>query len=150
MEEKLIKIKSMLYGVNNEVPLSDKEIISVILTFPACLVAAADGNVDQKERLQLMSISEGLGESDVAESDKDRLAAAERYRAFMWLLNEREQCEVFLLDCLKEYYSLHSDTKEQAMEMLQGMAEVSDGVSESEKKEIERLSKALDLNKIIN
>ena len=82
--------------------------------------------------------------------DKDRLAAAERYRAFMWLLNEREQCESFLLDCLKEYYSLHPDTKEQAMEMLQGMAEISDGVSESEKKEIERLSSVLDLEKSIN
>ena len=83
----------MIFGAKNEVPLTGNDLISVILTFPACLVAAADGLVDEQERMYLLSISEGLGDDDCTTSDKARLFGAERYRAFMWLLNERENCE---------------------------------------------------------
>ena len=58
--EKLNKIRTALYGERNDVPLDDENLISVILTFPAAMVAAIDGKVDETERLFLLNISDGL------------------------------------------------------------------------------------------
>ena len=98
---KLNKIRTALYGESNLVPLDDENLISVILTFPAAMVAAIDGNVDETERLFLLNISENLGSDDPGTSHTARLEAAERYRAFMWLLCEKDTYEKDIFDGIK-------------------------------------------------
>ena len=101
------KFKEILFGKKSSIPLTDNDLISVLLTFPSCLVAAADNEIDTDERLYLMNISESLGDKDVSNSNKARLKSAERYRAFMWLLNEREKYEEFIFSCIKKYLDIH-------------------------------------------
>ena len=144
------KFKEILFGKKNSIPLTDNDLISVLLTFPSCLVAAADNEIDTDERLYLMNISESLGDKDVSNSNKARLKSAERYRAFMWLLNEREKYEEFIFSCIKKYLDIHPETKNNIKDMMWGMAEASDGVSEEEKQEIERIIKKLEINNKLN
>jgi len=144
--EKLNNIRTALYGERNDVPLDDENLISVILTFPAAMVAAIDGKVDETERLFLLNISEELGVDDPGTSHKARLEAAERYRAFMWLLNEQENYEKVILDGIKMLIEDNSETGEHINNMLWGIAEASEGVSEIEKNEILRISEALGIS----
>ncbi len=148
--EKLNKIRTALYGEKTLVPLDDENLISVILTFPAAMVAAIDGKVDETERLFLLNISEELGIEDPGTSHKARLEAAERYRAFMWLLNEQESYEEIIFDGIKLLIEANSETGEHIKNMLWGMAEASEGVSESEQQEISRITEALGIAKKLN
>ena len=148
--ENFSKIRNLLYGAGRDVPLSDNDLLSVLLTYPACLVAGADGVVDEAERLFLLNVSEELGDGDVSESPERRLAFSERYRAFMWLLNEKETCDQMILEGLKDFLESNTETAEQIKEMVWGMAEASAGVSEAEKIEIDRICAALDISKTIN
>jgi len=149
-EENFSKIKNILYGVGQDVPLSDNDLLSVLLTYPACLVAAADGEVDVAERLFLLNVSEELGGEDVSESPDLRMRAAERYRAFMWLLNEKDKCDQIILDGLKDFLKSNKESANQIKEMVWGMAEASEGTSEIEKVEISRICAALDISETIN
>ena len=144
--ERLNTIRTALYGERNEVPLDDENLISVILTFPAAMVAAIDGKVDETERLFLLNISEELGSDDPGTSHQARLEAAERYRAFMWLLCEKDTYEKDIFDGIKFLIEDNSETGEHIKNMLWGMAEASEGVSESEKNEISRISEALGIS----
>ena len=148
--EKLNRIRTALYGEKTLVPLDDENLISVILTFPAAMVAAIDGKVDETERLFLLNISEELGVDDPGTSHKARLEAAERYRAFMWLLNEQESYEKIIFDGIKLLIEENSQTGEHIKNMLWGMAEASEGVSESEQKEISRITEALGIASKLN
>ena len=148
--EKLNGIRTALYGEKNEVPLDDENLISVLLTFPAAMVAAIDGKVDETERLFLLNISEELGVDDPATSHKARLEAAERYRAFMWLLNEQESYEEIIFDGIKLLIEENSETGEHIKNMLWGMADASEGVSESEHNEISRITETLGIANRLN
>ena len=149
-EESFLKIKDILYGVGQDVPLSDNELMSVLLTYPACLVAAADGVVDTAERLFLLNVSEELGDGNVGDSPELRMRSAERYRAFMWLLNEKDKCDQIILDGLKDFLKSNKESSKQIKAMIWGMAEASEGISEVEKVEISRICTALDISETIN
>ena len=148
--ETLNKIRTALYGENTLVPLDDENLISVILTYPAAKVAAIDGKVDETERLFLLNISEELGVEDPGTSHKARLEAAERYRAFMWLLNEQESYEEIIFDGIKLLIEANNETGEHIKNMLWGMADASEGVSESEQQEITRITEALGIANRLN
>jgi len=148
--EKLNIIRTALYGEKTLVPLDDENLISVILTFPAAMVAAIDGKVDETERLFLLNISEELGVEDPGTSHKARLEAAERYRAFMWLLNEQESYEEIIFDGIKLLIEANSETGEHIKNTLWGMADASEGVSESEQQEISRITEALGIANRLN
>jgi len=148
--ERLNTIRTALYGENNLVPLDDKDLASVLLTFPAALVAAADEEVDETERLFLLKISEELGDDDSGTSHKARLESAERYRAFMWLLNEQESFEKIIFDGIKILVQENNDIGEKITNMLWGIAESSEDVSEAEVKEISRITEALGISNTLN
>tara|TARA_B100000989_G_scaffold148531_1_gene110703 strand:+ start:2477 stop:2935 length:459 start_codon:yes stop_codon:yes gene_type:complete len=142
-------IRQKIYGSDVPVPLSDNEIISVILTYPACLIASSDGRVDDAERLFLMSISEILGDND-SSSAENRLQAAERYRAFMWLLNSGEDTENFILSNLAMFCEESQDLQNQILSSMNGVAESSEGVSELELDKINEISSKLGFKNNLN
>jgi uncharacterized tellurite resistance protein B-like protein len=148
--ETLKSIRNDLYGEENDVPLNDKDLLSVLLTFPAAMVAVADEEVDETERMFLLKISEQLGDDDAGTSHRARLESAERYRAFMWLLNEQKRFEEPILNGIKILIQENPDVGEKITNMLWGVAESSDGVSESEQKEISRITEALGISNTLN
>ena len=143
-------IKNQLYGEGVNVPLSDDEIISVCLTFPGALVAACDGNFDDDERLVMLDISETLGESDVASDSKARLASAERYRAFMWLLDNKKDVEDIIFSGIREIISNDDQASVNLVSMLHEVAETSDGISNIEMEEIKRICELLGIQASLN
>ena len=149
-EENFSEIRNILYGVGRDVPIDDNDLLSVLLTYPACLVAAADGVIDETERLFLLNVSEELGDGDVSDSPVRRVKSAERYRAFMWLLNEKDTNDQMILDGLKDFLKSNPEASDQIKEMVWGMADASDGISEEEKVEISRICAALDIAETIN
>ena len=148
--ENLQRIRTSLYGDRSDVPLDDADLISVLLTFPACLVAAADGEIDVTERLFLLNISEELGSEDVGQSPNARLESSERYRAFMWLLNERASYETPILQAIREFLVENPASVVHLRDMLWGMAEASEGISQVEMAEINRICDALDISEETN
>ena len=136
----LKEIKHKLYGESVKVPLSDEDLISVCLSFPGALVAACDGDFDDAERLVMLDVSENLGDGNIAEDSSARLKSAEIYRAFMWLLDNKVDCEDLIFSGLKEFLKENKETAQQITEMLYEVADVSDGISEVEQKEINRIT----------
>lgn len=136
-------VRNILHGGVLNMSLSDEDLMSVILTYPACLVAAADGEVDETERLYLLSMSESLGDDDASKSDKARLEAAERYRAFMWLLSQGSEIESMLINLIKPFCFADENLKSQISASMLGVAEASDGVSEAESAKMLQLSEDL-------
>lgn len=141
----LNEIKSKLYGASVDVPLTDDELISVCLTFPGALVAASDGDFDTKERLLMLDISETLSDGDEATDSDARLGSAERYRAFMWLLDNKNDVEDLIFEGIRLIISEDSQASSNLLNMLYEVAEVSDGVSDIEFNEINRICKLLDI-----
>ena len=146
----LKEIKHKLYGESVKVPLSDEDLISVCLSFPGALVAACDGDFDDAERLVMLDVSENLGDGNIAEDSSARLKSAEIYRAFMWLLDNKVELEDLIFSGLKEFLKENKETAQQITEMLYEVADVSDGISEVEQKEINRITSLLDISNSIN
>lgn len=146
----LKKLRSIIYSDRAEVPLDDNDIVSVLLTYPACMVAAADGVVDQKERAFLLDVSEQLSNEDAINSSAVRLKSTELYRAFMWLLENKNEVEEDLLVLLKDFLSFNPETKKQILEVMREVASISDGTSQEELDEINRICLALDIKNHLN
>ena len=146
----LKEIKHKLYGESVKVPLSDEDLISVCLSFPGALVAACDGDFDDAERLVMLYVSENLGDGNIAEDSSARLKSAEIYRAFMWLLDNKVDLEDLIFSGLKEFLNDNKETSQQITEMLYEVADVSDGISEVEQKEINRITSLLNISNSIN
>jgi len=144
------EIKDKLYGESIQVPLSEEDLISVCLSFPGALVAACDGILMTRKRLVMLDVSEELCDGNIAEDASARLKSAEIYRAFMWLLDNKAELEDLIFSGLKEFLKENKETSQQITEMLYEVANVSDGISEIEQKEIDRITSLLDISNSIN
>ena len=136
-------IKNKLYGEGVEVPLTDDELISVCLTFPGTLVAACDGDFDNDERLIMLDISESLSDGDEATDSDARLGSAERYRAFMWLLDNKDEVEDLIFEGIRQIIADDDQAANNLVNMLHEVADTTDGLSEVELVEINRICDAL-------
>jgi hypothetical protein len=135
----LKKIRQLINQEDGDTYLDIEDIVSVILTFPAALVAAADGIVDETERLFLMNLCEELGDGDASESPLERLKAAERYRIFMQLLFLDTEKQSSILELVNEFCRYNPDSLNQIKESMLGIANASNGVSAEETQEIARI-----------
>jgi len=123
--------------------LSDQDLQSVLLSYPACLVAHSDGEFDEEERLFLLEVSELMGEEGDSETPQGRLAASERYALLHWLLINRNEFEAPILQAIRDEIARDVETLPIITAMMVGMAEASDGISEAETSEIERITAAI-------
>ena len=146
----LSQIRQKLYGDKVGVTLSDDELISVCLTFPGTLVAACDGDFDDAERLLMLDISETLGETDVSSDSRARLDSAERYRAFMWMLDNKDEIEDLVFSGIKEVLANDDQARDNLIGMLYEVAETSEGVSDVEMEEIKRICNSLGIDHTVN
>ena len=98
----------------------------------------------------MLDVSESLGEVDVASDSKARLASAERYRAFMWLLDNKKDLEDIIFSGIKEIISNDDQASANLVSMLYEVAETSDGISNIEMEEIKRISEKLGIKASVN
>lgn len=122
--------------------LSDEDLASVLLSYPACCVAIADGHFDEAERLFMLEVCERLGDQDPSDPS-GRLATAERFACLVQLVARRSELDSLILGALRAECSRDPDTREQILAMLEGAAEASGGTSDTERTEIARIRAAL-------
>ena len=68
----------------------------------------------------------------------------------MWLLDNKVDLEDLIFSGLKEFLKDNKETSQQITEMLYEVADVSDGISEVEQKEINRITSLLNISNSIN
>lgn len=124
--------------------LDDADLASLLLTFPACLVADADGNFDRAEQRFVMEVCERLGEDRATPDEADRrLTAADRYACLMQLLARRTELEGPIFKAIRTEVSRDPSTLPLVRDMLDGAAEASGKVTPSERAEIQRILSAI-------
>jgi hypothetical protein len=142
LEDKINNIYSF-YKEETKTVLSLENFKNLILTYPAFKVAACDGDFALKERGFLFDICQAL----IFENDpdkEDQVMAAEIYAQYNYLFNKKSW-EVLFLDLIKEFLEQNSDAKGTILEMIIGVAEVHEGISNREKQTIDDLKSILKL-----
>ena len=83
--------------------LDDETLCSVLMTFPAAIVAAADGVLDDTERQFLFNMCDALADGEADEGTPERaLLTAEIYSTILGLLAHRSDIEAPLLAAINE------------------------------------------------
>ena len=125
------------------IPLADDELASLLLTFPACCVAMADGRFDDEERRFILGVCESLGQEGADDPLASKLAAADRYACLMQFLARRAEFEATILAAIRGEVAREPSTLPLIREMLEGAAEAAGDVSEVERREIRRILEAI-------
>jgi tellurite resistance protein len=124
--------------------LSDNELQSVFLTYPALLVANADGVFDAEEKCELFSICEQLVADETPESLRPA-RIAEIYHVSCSLLEQVENNNDRILTMIRDEIADQPESKELLLEMMVGVADSSDGISAVEQEVIDNLKQFLKL-----
>lgn len=124
--------------------LDDESLASILLTYPACAVAFADGVFDDAERMFILEVCEQLADAGDDRSDPAvRLAVADRYAILMQLVQRREEFDASILGAIKDECQRDPATVDLVLGMLSGAAECSGGTSDVEQQEIDRIASAI-------
>ncbi len=127
-------------------PLPDDVLYSVLMTLPAAFVAAADGEFDDTERLFLFNMCDALADGEAEDGTPERqLLTADIYATMTQLLDNKDAVEDTVLAAIREEGGRDSEFAGLLDCMLVGVAECSEGVSDCEQTEIDRLRTAMSL-----
>jgi len=127
--------------------LNSEQFSTLVMVFPALLVIASDGVIDQEEWIYVKYLSRFIAETYKKEISEQELAALNQtfYNELEFLIDNLEAWESRFVDSLDKYLEYFPEQKETVMEALHLFAEASDGESEEEIEKIEELSKKLHL-----
>lgn len=134
LSQKLLELKNNFCQARNT-KLSDEEFAILLMTYPSFQVANADGNFDEDERDLLTTLlTNFLNEiyGDVLNDDEYENMITAFVEDFLWV-NKHNEFRAKLLTGLKELCSETEGLADTIKGMMQEMAEVSEGMSQSEK-----------------
>lgn len=114
------------------------EFSSVMAMYPAALVAVADGEFGQMERVNIISALK------ISASEND-LAMCEMYRLLNDLLALNEEGKAEVLNMIKEEIADRPEIKLVILELMISTAESEDGISEEEKAAIDNMKSILSI-----
>lgn len=114
------------------------EFSSVMAMYPAALVAVADGEFGQMERVNIISALK------ISASEND-LAMCEMYRLLNDLLALNEEGKAEVLNMIKEEIADRPEIKLVILELMISTAESEDGISEEEKAAIDNMKSVLSI-----
>lgn len=137
------------YTSSRKIELSYQQFISFVLFFPALLVVATDGKVDDDE----WDYIENLAMDLVRTFENDTLSPQEKQdlrklfiREFCYLLDNFDTWERKFTKSLKLFLYEHAECREKVLSTIHHSAEVSEGICEKEKIMIEYLIKELGMD----
>ncbi len=127
----------------------DAEQFSTLLTFfPALLVIASDGVVDDDEWVYVRYLAKFMAENDQDTTGKQQEELQEKYfQELKYLLDSLMNWEDKFIEALADYLTNFPEIKEDIEEILHMFAEASDGESEVEEETIASLTDRLGLEK---
>lgn len=136
------------YHKNRNVHLSLEQFIYIASLFPSLLVCMSDGKLDREEWDGVLAITDGLAQNYASENfatDEEELARMFRIE-FRYLLDNLDKWDKKFLNALKSHIEENQSDKEFIHETMYLLANVADGISETEQKTIDDLSKRLSLD----
>lgn len=143
-----IEILYYEYHKNRNVHLSLEQFIYIASLFPSLLVCMADGKLDKEEWDGVLAITDGLAQNYAEENysvNEEELARTFRIE-FRYLLDNLEKWDKKFLNALKSHIEENQSEKEFIYETMHLLANAADGISETEQKAIDDLSKRLSLD----
>jgi hypothetical protein len=133
-----------LTRTTTQTALSDDVLYSVLMTLPSAFVAAADGVLDDTERQFLFNMCDALADGEADDGTPERaLLTADIYATIMGLVANRHEIEGPLFAAIREEAGNDSEFSDLLDGMLVGVAECSEGTSDTEQAEIDRLRAAM-------
>lgn len=127
--------------------LSSEQFSTLVMFFPALLVIASDGVIDQEEWIYVKYLSKFMADTYKKEIPDQELAALNQayYAELEFLIDHLDVWESRFVDALSRHLEQFPGQKETVMETLHLFAEASDGESEEEAEKIEELTQKLHL-----
>jgi hypothetical protein len=127
------------YAEDRGTVLNENQFASLLLMYPSVLVASCDGDFDGLERQNLaLSCNSAAGE--------DVLFAAELYCELMYCISkEGEKWKNQFFEVIKQSLSDDNESKQLILDLMNSMAESSDGVSTEETETINNIKLSLNL-----
>ncbi len=143
-----IEILYQEYHKNRNVQLSLEQFIYIASLFPSLLVCMADGKLDKEEWEGVLAITDGLAQNYAEENysvNEEELARMFRIE-FRYLLDNIDKWDKKFLNALKSHIEENQSEKEFIYETMHLLANIADGISETEQRAIDDLSKRLSLD----
>lgn len=127
--------------------LNSEQFSTLVMFFPALLIIASDGVIDQEEWIYVKYLSKFMADTYKKELTEQDLASLNQayYDELEFLIDNLDAWESRFVDSLGKHLNEFPGQKETVMETLHLFAEASDGESEEEADKIEELSQKLQL-----
>lgn len=141
-----------VYSEKRNIKLNKEQFVYLVTLFPALRVALSDGLVDDDEWLVVKRLAKILGDefaSDDLGQEKEENLMLIYKSEFRYLIKDLDEWEEKFLIALKEYFKENEASKEFVMETMYLFANASDGVSDAEMKNINKLTNQLGLDDIV-
>jgi len=127
------------YQTKRNTCLDENQFSSLLMMYPAVLVATADGDFDALEK-------QNLAESVKESAEGNILVACEMYSELSYLITADNNVKKQTLTCIKDEIADKSEIKSIILELMTAIAESSEGISEVEEKKIAELKTELLIN----
>jgi hypothetical protein len=127
--------------------ITQTEFEPLFIFFPALLVVAGDGQVDEEEWVYVKYLAKFMADTfkkDLSPTDRDKLEN-EYFKELSYLLKSLSQWENKFIENLCEYISNDDKLKEDIDDLLHTFAEASGGESDAEQEVIDKLKKRLNI-----
>jgi tellurite resistance protein len=144
------KLKNLFseYEKVRKTNLSEEQFASLVSTYPALLVTAADGVIDNLEQLFLVDLTKDLAVSfatDGLSFKEVELLSYKLFAEYAYLSNESTKWEASFIEALKDELTSDDEGKIVVLQTMVSAAQSSEGVSEAEQAVIDSLSQKLNL-----
>lgn len=136
------------YHKNRNIQLTLEQFIYIASLFPSLLVCMSDGKLDKEEWDGVLAITDGLAQNYAADNftvSEEELARMFRIE-FRYLLDNLDKWDRKFLNALKAHIDENQSEKEFIYETMYLLANAADGISETEQRAIDDLSKRLSLD----
>ena len=127
--------------------LTSEQFSTLVMFFPALLVIASDGVIDQEEWIYVKYLSKFMSDTYKDGLNEQELSHLNQayYTELEFLIDGLEEWEGRFVEALGKYLAKFPSQKETIMETLHLFAEASDGESNEEVEKIEELTQKLKL-----
>jgi hypothetical protein len=127
--------------------LDEEQFVTLLTFYPALLVVAADGYIDEDEKVYVMQIAKFMANSyQNAHSKQFNPLEKEFFQSLMYLHEKEPYIKDSFLQVLHDYLALLPDLKDNIAEVMMMFAHSSDDISKEEELIIRELSEKLDMD----